>query len=212
MPYQATLQIADQLVSRRLGYDHHGIYIGDGCVVHYSGSHSLMHKGAIEITSLDHFTAGNSLYVANFAQRKFSRDEIRERALSRLGEDKYHLIFNNCEHFSNWCVSGEHQSEQVQYACQQITLCLVSPTLVSQLKPQSERFLLNYAGTTTGLITNLALPVAIPATPEFPQLRPTVLFDSAPLGAAALPVTAAVALGAVATYALTNLWDWFWDE
>lgn len=212
MTYQATLQIADHLVSRRLGYDHHGIYIGDGCVVHYSGSHSLMHKGAIEITSLEHFAADNPLYVANSSQRKFSRDDIRERALSRLGEDKYHLIFNNCEHFSNWCVSGEHQSEQVQSACQQITLCLVSTTLVSQLQPQSERFLLNYAGTKTSPTTNWALSVACAAKPELSQLRPTVLIDSAPLGTAAFPVTVAVTLGAVATYALTNLWDWFWDE
>lgn len=28
------------------------------------------------------------------------------RALSRLGEEKYHLITNNCEHFVRWCRSG----------------------------------------------------------------------------------------------------------
>jgi hypothetical protein len=35
------------------------------------------------------------------------------RAESRLEERKYHLIFNNCEHFASWCKTGVEDSKQV---------------------------------------------------------------------------------------------------
>ena len=35
------------------------------------------------------------------------------RALSRLGEDKYNVVWNNCEHFANWCIEDEQSSPQV---------------------------------------------------------------------------------------------------
>ena len=31
----------------------------------------------------------------------------------RLGEDCYSVLTNNCEHFCEWCVRGEHRSYQV---------------------------------------------------------------------------------------------------
>lgn len=43
----------------------------------------------------------------------FSPEETVERAKSRLGEDKYSLVFNNCEHFAIWCKTGVHESHQV---------------------------------------------------------------------------------------------------
>jgi hypothetical protein len=36
------------------------------------------------------------------------------RALGRLGEQRYNLIFNNCEHFAHWCKTGRHRSAQVE--------------------------------------------------------------------------------------------------
>ena len=36
------------------------------------------------------------------------------RARSRLGENRYRFFSNNCEHFSEWCVNGEHRSPQVE--------------------------------------------------------------------------------------------------
>jgi hypothetical protein len=35
------------------------------------------------------------------------------RAMSRLGEQNYNLLFNNCEHFATWCKTGRHRSVQV---------------------------------------------------------------------------------------------------
>lgn len=43
----------------------------------------------------------------------YSAQETAERAKSRLGEDKYNLAFNNCEHFAIWCKTGIKESSQV---------------------------------------------------------------------------------------------------
>ena len=31
----------------------------------------------------------------------------------RLGENRYHLLTNNCEHFCEWFIRGEHRGHQV---------------------------------------------------------------------------------------------------
>jgi len=41
------------------------------------------------------------------------RPEVVRRARSRLGEDRYHVLRNNCEHFCEWCVRGQNRSYQV---------------------------------------------------------------------------------------------------
>jgi hypothetical protein len=41
------------------------------------------------------------------------RDEVVRRARLQLGENRYHVLTNNCEHFCEWCVRGEHRSYQV---------------------------------------------------------------------------------------------------
>lgn len=43
----------------------------------------------------------------------YSPEETVSRAKSRLGEEKYALPFNNCEHFAIWCKTGVHESHQV---------------------------------------------------------------------------------------------------
>ena len=41
------------------------------------------------------------------------RHEVVRRARLRLGENRYHLLTNNCEHFCEWCIRGESRSLQV---------------------------------------------------------------------------------------------------
>ncbi len=43
----------------------------------------------------------------------YSPEETIARARSRLGEDRYHLVVNNCEHFAIWCKTGISESHQV---------------------------------------------------------------------------------------------------
>jgi len=101
---------------KRLGYTHHGIYVGDNQVVHYDGFHEFGKKGAIALTTFltfcDCYEAQKYQATIYLKGRAFEPKEIIRRAKSRLGEDNYNLAFNNCEHFANWCTHGDDYSFQ----------------------------------------------------------------------------------------------------
>lgn len=102
------------LATSRLGYTHHGIYVGGGKVVHYSGLCRSWHSGPVEEVTLDGFALGHPVQIVDHAESTYSAEEIVGRAHSRVGEHDYHLLTNNCEHFCNWCVSGLHRSAQIE--------------------------------------------------------------------------------------------------
>ncbi|MEX3980265.1 lecithin retinol acyltransferase family protein [Paraburkholderia sp. EG287A] len=102
------------LVSRRAGYSHHGIYVGGGRVVHYAGLCVSLHRGPIEEVTLERFAAGYEVAVVAHPCAAFVGREAVARARSRLGEDRYRLLSNNCEHFCTWCVDGKGRSDQVR--------------------------------------------------------------------------------------------------
>jgi hypothetical protein len=104
------------LVSRRAGYCHHGIYVGAGRVVHYAGLCTSLHRGPIEEVTLERFAAGHEVAVVAHPCAAYTGQQAVARARSRLGEDRYRLLTNNCEHFCTWCVDGKSRSEQVR-AC-----------------------------------------------------------------------------------------------
>jgi hypothetical protein len=98
----------------RLGYLHHGIYVGGGYVVHYAGYIHGLHRGPVEEIELARFKGGRSLWFASNAKSIFDRSEVVRRARSRIGESRYRLLTNNCEHFCEWCLNGEQRSYQVE--------------------------------------------------------------------------------------------------
>lgn len=103
------------LVTPRFGYEHHGIYVGNGKVVHYAGlSRALLLRGPVEEVTLEQFADGHAIATKNRPLPRFAPEEIVARARARLGEDRYRLTSNNCEHFCEWCLSGESRSEQVE--------------------------------------------------------------------------------------------------
>lgn len=103
--------LGSHLVTNRVGYTHHGIYVGNGEVVHY------MREEGITLTDLAGFSCGHSVRIQEHPNALCSGEECAYRAMSRLGEDNYNLVFNNCEHFANWCVTGAERSDQVRAAC-----------------------------------------------------------------------------------------------
>lgn len=103
------------LVTPRAGYTHHGIYVGDGVVIHYSGLAAGMQSGPVEKADLSTFSAGNGFQIKTY-KNALPVSEIIRRANSRLGENGYSVFNNNCEHFCLWCVVGEHTSPQVDTA------------------------------------------------------------------------------------------------
>ncbi|GAB7549232.1 hypothetical protein CS8_089340 [Cupriavidus sp. 8B] len=107
------LAIGTHLVTDRLWYTHHGVYAGDGKVVHYAGlSLSLRRAPVLEVT-LAEFAHGHPVWVRQSPGARFAGLEAVRRAYSRIGEDRYHLISNNCEHFCMWCLYGESRSDQI---------------------------------------------------------------------------------------------------
>src|SRR5262249_55575168 len=94
------LQPGAHLVTPRFGYEHHGIYVGNGKVVHYAGlSRALLLRGPIEEVSLEAFADGRAVAIKSRPLPRFAPDEIVARARSRLGENCYRVTTNNCEHF-----------------------------------------------------------------------------------------------------------------
>jgi len=102
------------VVSRRRGYLHHGIYVGDGNVVHYGGLARGLRRGPIEEISFSRFAHGRLVWIRCGSSAHFDREEIVRRARSRVGEDRYRVLTNNCEHFCEWCLRGQSRSYQVE--------------------------------------------------------------------------------------------------
>ncbi|MBB5502222.1 lecithin retinol acyltransferase family protein [Paraburkholderia sp. MM5384-R2] len=111
---ECTIAVGDHLVSERDGYTHHGIYAGNGKVIHYGGFHRCAKRRPIEYISLHGFAAGKGLKVQHEPDAIYTGLDAVQRARSRLGEDRYQLLTNNCEHFCTWCLLGVGRSEQVR--------------------------------------------------------------------------------------------------
>lgn len=98
------LEHGDHIYIQNLGYTHHGIYIGNNRVIHYTKGYD--EQPVVQTDSLDNFGPKSCLFK-KASSANYTRDEIISRAYSKLGENGYNLIFNNCEHFVRWCRTGE---------------------------------------------------------------------------------------------------------
>ncbi len=105
----------DHLSAARGLYTHHAIDLGDGRVIHYSGTASEKQNAEVRLDPYEAFVDGCHVLVVEYSN-SHSADEVIRRALSRLAEHRYDLMFNNCEHFARWCKTGDSASEQVRDA------------------------------------------------------------------------------------------------
>ena len=93
-------------------YFHYAVYVGNGCIIHYAsdtgdwGEHIYIHEAPLKefthdipVIKICTFPEDSTLPGYHL----YSAEETVERAKSRLGEEKYDLFFNNCEHFAIWC-------------------------------------------------------------------------------------------------------------
>ena len=111
-----TLKPGAHLAAPRRGFVHHGLYVGDGRVIHYRGFDRLLRRHPVQEVSLTTFAGGRGFAVLPCPT---TRDDgaaaaAVSRARSRLGEDRYRLWSNNCEHFTTWCLHGVSRSLQVE--------------------------------------------------------------------------------------------------
>ncbi|WHZ02780.1 lecithin retinol acyltransferase family protein [Neobacillus sp. YX16] len=120
-------------------YRHFGIYIGNDRVIHFAGPTSdfdfkSFSKMEIREDSMTRFLLQSKSYFVFDCEAKenksiftknllvaYSPEETVQRAKSKLGENKYNLAINNCEHFAIWCKTGLHKSKQVDKVLQALT-------------------------------------------------------------------------------------------
>jgi hypothetical protein len=129
--------LAAHLVTERRGYTHHGIYVGGGKVVHYAGLSRSWRPGPVEEVTLAEFACGRSIRVRPCSNPQFDPCEVIARARSRLGENRYRVVANNCEHFCEWCLRGKSRSWQVERWRNRPKLVLLATwQLIAQLRTE----------------------------------------------------------------------------
>lgn len=212
------MQRGDHLVSQRTLYSHHGIYLGDDQVIHYTGYSNGQHHGEIAITSLAEFSQGNPCIIKHHIHPIYSKEEAIARAYRRLGEDWYDVLLNNCEHFVNWCIDGFHSSDQINNliktaaiathvkrieVSQPITnYALEQLAINSAVQSETTRQISNAAGIAAGVGTGVTAGSAV-------GTATTVALGIGALSSAPLALT--VVTGAAVGYGVKKLLDWVWD-
>jgi len=106
--------IGAHLVTPRRGFTHHGIYVGRGNVVTYRSAVVRWLRRPVEEVSLARFALGRAIRIRVHASPRFDGTEVARRACSRVGENRYRLFTNNCEHLCEWCMQDERRSYQIE--------------------------------------------------------------------------------------------------
>jgi hypothetical protein len=109
------LDYGDHIYVRRKGflYSHHGIYAGEGTVIHFKGTVKEKKDPIVIITDIGNFLNNGKLRRRNYKNRLPPAETMRV-AKDHLSKKGYSLTFNNCEHFSTYCVTGKKRSRQVR--------------------------------------------------------------------------------------------------
>jgi hypothetical protein len=107
---------------RGIPYQHHGIDMGDGTVVHLApaaGQRLALFPGSgsfsVRRESLKTFSGGKPFKVIKH-DKPLPADEVVARAAQLVGSGDYDLLENNCEHFATLCATGEANSRQVEFS------------------------------------------------------------------------------------------------
>ena len=114
--------MGDHIRVNRGLYCHHGIYVSDNEVIHFTGKDgdSVLDWSKPEVitSDLDYFLKGDKLEVKEYTDDEiedlYPVDHIVKYARACLGDKGYNLVFNNCEHFANTCTLGRFRSKQVE--------------------------------------------------------------------------------------------------
>jgi hypothetical protein len=118
----------DHIYVQRKGllYSHHGIYAGEGTVIHFKGEDKEKRDPAVILTEIENFLNGGRLRRRNYKKRLPHSESLRI-AREHLAEKGYSLPGNNCEHFATYCTTGKKKSKQVRRAIGSIfTITLVT--------------------------------------------------------------------------------------
>lgn len=103
-------------------YTHHGIYVSDIEVIHFTGEDGDsvfdVENNAVVATDINRFLKDGLLEVKVYNEIEiddlYPVEGIVSYARACIGDKGYDLIFNNCEHFANICTLGRFRSRQVE--------------------------------------------------------------------------------------------------
>lgn len=97
-------------------YYHHGIDMGDGTVIHFSGEPLNRKQARVCRISEESFLDGAPKAVVNYSHpnKVLSVEETLRLAEEQLDSVGYNLLYNNCEHFATYCKTGKKRSRQVR--------------------------------------------------------------------------------------------------
>jgi hypothetical protein len=174
------MALGDHLVTSRGLYTHHGIDVGRGRVIHYSGLGSGLATGPVIESSIEAFANGHAVTVRNSPRRAYGPKAAVKRARSRLGENAYSVTGNNCEQFVNWCIYGRHESRQVDRG---VTLAGAGKTVAAGAGAAT---MVGSAGTVAGLSGPGLMTGLVAIGPGGAVGGAATLAGGAGLGAAAL--------------------------
>ncbi len=91
---------------------HHGVFVSEQEVIHFCSDREfsiLSNDLEVKATTLAQFANGNKVEKIECEDR-FARKKSVDIAKSKIGDKDYDIIFNNCEHFVNSCITGNKES------------------------------------------------------------------------------------------------------
>ena len=124
---ERTPRYGDMIRTKVRFYHHYGIYVSDERVIQFGmpdNTGTPNEQIHVMTTDIYTFLNGGTLEVGqpNREERKKMRSakQVVELAEGRLGETGYDILHNNCEHFVNECVFGEHRCGFLEAAREQL--------------------------------------------------------------------------------------------
>uniref|UniRef100_A0A452I8G5 LRAT domain-containing protein n=1 Tax=Gopherus agassizii TaxID=38772 RepID=A0A452I8G5_9SAUR len=130
----------DLIEFQRVGYQHWGIYVGKGYVVHFTFPEFF--KAKVQKERLRNVARVSSYAVNNQLDKKhppLPLSHVVKRAEHLVGKNiDYNLVMSNCEHFATLIRYGIAESQQVMFPKQNISEYYI-PTIPHPLLPPKPR-------------------------------------------------------------------------
>lgn len=121
--------VGDLIVFQRQLYKHYGVRVENDEIVHLTSARGLNTSDVFHGIIAGQIYSTTNPSIAVIEKEKCSAlykegdkvyaehcslptREIVDRANSKVGEEGYNLLSNNCEHFARWCCDGERKSIQ----------------------------------------------------------------------------------------------------
>lgn len=124
----------DHLEVNRGGFYHHGIDLGNGEVVHFTGDPFNKFNAEVSREPIADFARRGSPRIVSYSKNVLHPDHACINAMGQWLTKKkgYRLITNNCEHLAAYCKTGVARSKQVEdyfnTLGQRIRLVLLRPS------------------------------------------------------------------------------------